>query len=96
MERKRFRKALVLELLDMRVGRIAAEQRFDLCNGAAQLLPRGAPELEVARIARAVEYGRMRALEEFGCAIEEGLWVRGLTFEVTGPLRWAGIWARLL
>ena len=21
---------------------------------------------------------------------------RGLTFELTGPLRWAGIWARLL
>ena len=75
MERKRFSKALVLELLDMRVGLIAAKQQFDLCNGTAQLAPPGVPESEVARIARAVEYGRMRALEDFGCEIEEGLWV---------------------
>lgn len=72
MERKRFSKAMALQVLDARCARIAKEQRFDRSNGTSQLCPRDTPEPEVARIQRAVEYGRMRAFEEFANAIEEG------------------------
>lgn len=72
MERKRFSKAMALQVLDARAGRIAREQRFDRSNGTSQLAPRDTPEPEMARIQRAVQYGRMRAFEEFACAIEEG------------------------
>ena len=72
MERKRFSKAMALQVLDARADRIASEQRFDRRNGTSQLSPRGANEAECSRIERAVQYGRMRAFEEFGCAIEEG------------------------
>lgn len=72
MERKRFSKAIALQVLDARAGRIAREQRFDRSNGTSQLCPRGATESEVARIERAVQYGQMRAFEEFACSIEEG------------------------
>lgn len=72
MEPKRFSKALALEVLDKRSARIAEENRFDRSNGTAQLTPRGATEPECARIARAVEYGRMRAFEQFAEGIVEG------------------------
>jgi hypothetical protein len=80
MERKRFSKAATLQALDTRAERISKEQRFDRSNGTSQLLPRGASEQEAARILRAVEYGRMRAFEDFGCAVEEGF-----AFEVLTP-----------
>ena len=35
-------------------------------------MPRGLSEPECSRIARAVEYGRMKAFEQFAEAIEEG------------------------
>ncbi len=72
MEKARFSKARALEVLDSRATRIAKEQRFDRSNGTAQLSPRFASEAECSRIARAVEYGRMRAFEQFAEAIEEG------------------------
>ena len=72
MEAKRFSKALALEVLDKRSTLIAVAQRFDRSNGTSQLTTRNATEPECSRIQRAVEYGRMRALEEFACAIEEG------------------------
>ena len=72
METKRFSKAIALDVLDKRAARIAAENRFDRSNGTAQLIPRGSSELECSHIARAVEYGRMKAFEQFAEAIEEG------------------------
>ena len=72
MERQRFSKAKALDVLDKRARHIAESQRFDRNHGTSQLSPRGTTESECARIARAVEYGRMRAYEEFACAIEEG------------------------
>ena len=72
MEPKRFSKALALDVLDKRSARIAKENRFDRSDGASQLMPRGLSEPECSRIARAVEYGRMKALEQFAEAIEEG------------------------
>lgn len=72
MEVKRFSKARALEALDARAERIAKEQRFDRSKGTSQLSPSGTSEAECSRIERAVQYGRMRAFEEFGCAIEEG------------------------
>ena len=72
MDTKRFSKALALEVLDKRSARIAAENGFDRSNGTSQLVPRGASEPECSRIARAVEYGRMKAFEQFAEAIEEG------------------------
>jgi len=72
MERKRFSKATALQVLDARACRIAGEEKFDRSRGTAQLAPRGTPDAEFARIERAVQYGRMRAFEEFACAIEEG------------------------
>ena len=71
METKRFSKSLALEVLDKRSARIAAEQRFDRGGGTSQLAPRGASEPECSRIARAVEYGRMRAFEQFAESICE-------------------------
>ncbi len=72
MEKVRFSKAKALEVLDALANRIAKEQRFDRSNGTAQLSPRGTSEAECSRIARAVEYGRMRAFEQFAENIEEG------------------------
>jgi hypothetical protein len=70
MERKRFSKSLALEMLDKRASRIAAEQKFDRSNGTSQLRPKGR-EFD-AMIERAVEYGRMKAFEQFAEAICEG------------------------
>ena len=70
--KQRFSKAKALEALDRRAQDIEKAQRFDRSNGTSQLYPRGTPECECSRIARAVEYGRMRAYEEFACAIEGG------------------------
>ena len=70
MEAKRFSKAAALEVLDKRASRIATEQKFDRSNGTSQLQPKGR-ELD-AMIERAVEYGRMRAFEQFAESICEG------------------------
>ena len=56
----RFNKATLLRLLDGRAARIAREQSFDRSNGTSQLEPKGR-EFD-ARIERAVQYGRMRAM----------------------------------
>jgi hypothetical protein len=72
MERQRFSKGKTLDVLGKHAARIAAEQRFDRSNGTSQLTPRGATEPECSRIARAVEYGRMRAFEQFAEWICEG------------------------
>jgi len=71
-KRQRFSKAKALEALDRLAQTIEKAQRFDRDNGTSQLYPRGTPECELARIERAVEYGRMRAYEEFACAVEGG------------------------
>ena len=66
----RFNKATLLKLLDGRAARIAREQSFDRSNGTAQLEP---TEREFdARIQRAVQYGRLRAMEEIAESICEG------------------------
>ena len=72
MTRKRFSKELALRVLDARSERIATEQRFDRSGGTSQLVRRDATQREQIDIQRAVEYGRMRAYEEFAEAIEEG------------------------
>jgi len=70
---ERFSKARALAALDMRAARIVADQKFNRSHGTAQLRTTkfGHNEAEDAVIARAVEYGRMRAFEEFAEAIEE-------------------------
>lgn len=72
---KRFSKSAALAALDARAARIAARERFDRSNGTAQLNPKDRMADEDVR--RAVEYGRMRAFEEFACAIEEGFRFEG-------------------
>ncbi len=69
----RFSKARALAALDARAACIATAQKFDRGNGTAQLrtMKFGHNEAEDAVIARAVEYGRMRAFEQFAEAIEE-------------------------
>lgn len=66
----RFNKAILLRLLDGRAARIAREQSFDRSNGTSQLEPKGR-EFD-ARIERAVQYGRMIAMEEIAESICEG------------------------
>ena len=66
----RFSKTAALAALDRRAARIANQEKFDRSNGTSQLNPKGRMADEDVR--RAVEYGRMRAFEEFACAIEEG------------------------
>ena len=68
---RRFSKGSALQVLDLRASRIATSHGFDRSHGTAQLTKRSDPATE-ALIRRAVEYGRMRAYEEFACAIEEG------------------------
>lgn len=68
--RHRFSKAVVLRVLDGVAARIAKEQMFDRCNGTSQLNPKSREFDE--HIRRAVEYGRMRAFEQFAEWIEEG------------------------
>lgn len=63
-EPRRFSKALALEVLDAKAAAIAKRENFDRGNGTSQLNPND--------LSRAVEYGRMRAFEDFACAIEEG------------------------
>ena len=66
----RFSKATLLKLLDGRAARIAREQSFDRDKGTSQLEPK---EREFdARIERAAQYGRMRAMEEIAESICEG------------------------
>jgi hypothetical protein len=66
----RFSKATLLKLLDGRAARIAKEQRFNRGNGTSQLEPKGREFDE--QIRRAVEYGRMRAMEEIARSVCEG------------------------
>lgn len=67
---ERFSKARALAVLDKRAAEIAAAHRFDRSNGYAQLSPNKDAHIQ-SLILRAVEYGRMRAYEDFACAIEE-------------------------
>lgn len=71
MTKQRFSKQAALEQLDAWVARIAKEQKFDRNNGTSQLGALMAPEGE-AILARAVQYGKMRALERFAEMVEEG------------------------
>jgi hypothetical protein len=66
----RFSKTTLLKLLDGRAARIAKEQAFNRSNGTSQLHPKGREFDE--HIRRAVEYGRMRAMEEIACSVCEG------------------------
>lgn len=68
--KKRFSKALALQVLGMRAARIAKKEKFDRSNGTSQLHPKD--RMSDAEVERAVEYGRMRAFEQFAEAIEEG------------------------
>lgn len=68
--RMRFSKAACLQALDLRAGKIARDEKFDRGNGTSQLNPKDRMFDEDIR--RAVEYGRMRAFEQFACAVEEG------------------------
>lgn len=67
---RRFSKGLALQVLDTYAAKIAAAQKFDRGNGTSQLDPRD--RMSDAQVARAVEYGRMRAFEQFAEWIEEG------------------------
>jgi len=66
----RFSKKTALEVLDAKAEEIAAAEKFDRNNGTSQLSPKCRISDEDVR--RAVEYGRMRAFEQFACSIEEG------------------------
>lgn len=79
-ERVRFSKSAALEVLSYRATRIAQREGFNRSNGTSQLNPKDRMSDEDVR--RAVEYGRMRAFEEFACAIEEGFQVE---FKDTQP-----------
>ena len=71
MTMKRFSKVSALEALDKRSATIANAQQFDRSNGTSQLgalLNSDGEDI----LARAVEYGRMRAFEQFAEAICEG------------------------
>jgi hypothetical protein len=68
--KQRFSKAIALEVLDGLAAKIAEEQKFDRSNGTSQLKPK--IRMSDADVDRAVQYGRMRAFEEFACSIEEG------------------------
>lgn len=67
----RFSKARALAVLDARAARIAEQENFNRSWGTAQLRAANSTEAEILRLDRAVEYGRMRAFEEFACSIEE-------------------------
>lgn len=70
MATKRFSKALALRALDKMADEIAKSKGFDRNNGTSQLRPK---EREFDEdIHRAVDYGRMRAFEQFAEWIEEG------------------------
>lgn len=70
--RTRFSKGKALEVLHNRAARIAKEQNFDRGTGAYQLSIPVKTEEEYSRRNRAIEYGRMKAFEQFAHAIEEG------------------------
>lgn len=65
----RFSKSLVLKLLQDTAALIAKEQNFDRSNGTAQLRRGNTAQAETDR---AVQYGRMRAMEEVADAILDG------------------------
>ncbi len=71
MAKQRFSKFAALQQIDQWTARIANEQKFDRNNGTSQLGPLLHKDGE-AMLARAVEYGKMRALERFAEMIEEG------------------------
>lgn len=78
--RPRFSKALALQILDAKAADIAKREGFNRGNGTSQLKPHGREFDE--HIARAVEYGRMRAFEQFAESIEEGF-----AFDLLSPSR---------
>lgn len=63
-EKKRFSRQRLLDYLDRKVAGIVAAEVFDVRIGTAQLSP--------GNIERAVEYGRMFALERLAEEIREG------------------------
>ena len=67
----RFTKKRTLEVLDARASKIASEQAFDRSGGTRQLYGLKFDDVLLAQIDRAVAYGRMRAFEDFACAVEE-------------------------
>jgi hypothetical protein len=67
----RFTKALCLQALAAKVEAIEERERFDRRHGTSQLSLSYHASDELVR--KAVEYGRMRALERFAEEIEEGL-----------------------
>ena len=67
---KRFSKFAALTALGERAAKIAEREKFDRNNGTSQLRPKS--RMSDDDVNRAVEYGRMRAFEEFASAIEEG------------------------
>ncbi len=69
MTARRFTKANALAILDAKVAAIAQREKFDRSNGTSQLAPKDRMSDEDVR--RAVEYGRMRAFEEFAESIAE-------------------------
>ncbi len=69
---KKFTKQAALDVLAKRATRIAEQEKFNRGLGTAQLAPRNVSHEEQARLDRAVQYGRMRAFEEFAEAIRDG------------------------
>lgn len=72
MSSKRFSRGRLVQELRDDVERIRNENRFDMGNGTAQLLPRGCDFGMEQLINRAVKYGRLRALEMLADEIESG------------------------
>ena len=76
MSKPRFSKRAVTDYCDRRIENIQDAHKFDLGRGWAQI---AATRHDVTRseldvlIARAVEYGRLRAFEDVANAVEEGL-----------------------
>lgn len=67
----RFSKSLCLQALEQSAATIAEAQAFDRGNGTSQLWPRHADEAMKNAIDRAVQYGRMRAFEQFAELVDD-------------------------
>ncbi len=68
MTTQRFSKARALNALDARAALLAQMHKLNRQHGTAQLKMTCSQE----ELDRAIDYGRMRALEEFARLIEEG------------------------
>ena len=71
MSKQRFSKQTTLEQLDSWSAKLAKDNKFDTNNGTSQLGELMCNESETV-LARAVEYGKMRALQRFAEMVEEG------------------------